>query len=253
MIVNLFNITGFNWLPHLINRQHHVALTHEEENLLARFTSNLKEFNREQLDEIINEFKDLRQEERERLANLERKAMSLLGYTGIAATISFSVVAFSIGSVPICFILLYSLVGISLLLSTLFASRATRVGEYRFTVPEITNLWDFVNKSSDNVWRNQAYDILYSYFLNRHLINRKASFVIAGQDWFRNAIIFLLILSLVAIPTNLASNQIVITPNQLPTIMATSIPTSNLTNTPAPIMTTTQPTQRVTPQRSLTP
>lgn len=232
--MNLGEITGLSSIKSLWSKNDKVELSEEECELLKKFDDSKAKYNDEQLKSILDNFYASQNEENNRLDKIEAKANSLLGFTGIAATLVLGISAISDESNLISLILRVA-VGICFLVSILLAIQATQIGRYQFARPNIDNLWDFTNKSDKFVWQEQAYDILYSYLINRHWINDKASLVIGAQIWLRNAIILLLVLS---ISMALLPADRVVTTQNVPGTTITPSPTVTVVQSATPTMVT---------------
>jgi len=232
--------------------------TSDDKETLQKYRDKVKLIKGNELKEIINDLNRRAEDEEERKNILESKALSLLGFTGIALTLILGLLSIPISednSLSLkCFVALLTLAGISLLLTAIFSLSVTMVGRYKFAEPDIENLLAFAENDADNVWQEQAYDMLWSYLKNRILINHKAGFVIGSQKWFRNAVVFLLVGLLVLVLNFLFVGKVITSesPTQ-PSIPSatTQAPTLTLTLIPSPSF-TPSPTQSNTPLPTIT-
>lgn len=251
------DVTGLDWLPVILSDRWYTPQSREDPIAMKSFDDHQK-LNLEQTKELIQELTKLASDEDKRQDKIEAKALSLISFTGLSS-------AFVAGLVTVLssaqfsetlrqrVVIVYSFVLLSLFITVVLAIKAIRVGKFGFMSPYIANLWKREGMSEIGYCRDQARTLLRSYFHNRGIINDKASFVAGAQDWFRNTIMLLMLMTAF----------IVFTPSQTqpaPTLPSTAtqtiVPTTTPTTTPSETSTATlspSETSTSTPLPSDTP
>jgi hypothetical protein len=156
----------------------------------------------DKVDDAVQYCQDLLDREENRLEIVERKAYTLISVTGIAASfaVGFSgLVLSNYGSMPqplllpvaIVFVLLMG----SLFVTAYLGSRVVEVGEYRLAYPSANDIFTLSGEKLTSVRLERAASLFYSFAHNAQVVNRKATYLIGGQLWFRNFIALLLLIS----------------------------------------------------------
>lgn len=237
-----FDVTGLDWLPVILSDRWYTPQSREDPIAIKSFDDHHQKLDLEQTKDLIQELTKLASDEDKRQDKIEAKALSLISFTGLSS-------AFVAGLVTVLssaqfsealrqrVVIVYSFVLLSLFITVVLAIKAIRVGKFSFMSPHITNLWERDGMDEIAYRRDQARTLLRSYFHNHGIINDKASFVAGAQDWFRNTIMLLMLMTAF----------IIFTPNQT---QSTSTPTHTATQTTAP---TTTPTVAPSETSTLTP
>lgn len=195
---------------------------------------------------VIDYFKELQESEESRRREIESKAASIIGFTGIAASVIINAAPLLLGEKFSNFIInyivigLYVLMGMALIISIILAQKAIKVGLNRYMSPDPSDRLNISEKNMEAHNRELAGDIVLSYENNLGVINDKAVYVSGAQIWFRNCIALLfLLMSVLALnalvspsPKNLPSQMVILTPTPIPTATATQTPTQTPTATP---------------------
>jgi len=257
---------GLNWFSLLVGK-----LAFEDAPLpypatLPEVRQRLGSLGKKKLDDALEYCNGLLEREEKRLDKVESKAFTLIGITGIAAGFITGFAGLFLDRDKITSLwalipaaILYILVVISSMLTIFLAIKVVTVGDYRFTYPKATDIFDLSRVSLEAVRRERAASLFYSFAQNCRVVNRKATFLSGAQLWFRNSIILLLILTFfLAIPAFFmptATSGV-----STPTVGATTTvqPATKTSDTPQPAATPTiavQPVTTVTdaPQPSLAP
>lgn len=229
----------------------------------------------EKLDDALSFCSDLFSREDERLDKIESKAFTLMGVTGIAAgfIMAFAGLLFdwkqvSSTSVMVVASILFASVAVSLILTIYLATKVVTLGDYRLTSPSANDIFKLNQSDLRYVKRERAISLFFSFVQNVRVVNRKATYLIGAQLWFRNSIVLLLVTTLflaLVIPLSATSSNGV-SDNQVGVPTATTTPTSTIvptstvpptripTNTPTPTFTVTAtPTLTRTPTIAASP
>jgi hypothetical protein len=149
----------------------------------------------ENLDEAIKHSQMLYLKEEERGDTIEAKANSLIGnisistglITGLAGLIVVNNQIFPF-FIDIVLIAIYLVIGFSIIISVLWGIRTINVGEYKYTVPDIEDVYKFDILTKEKIKREQISTYIYCCLRQRNLFNTKANRLITSQKWFRVAI-----------------------------------------------------------------
>lgn len=206
-----------------------------EEDEVKKFEEHKLELQGDDLKALIDHLHRLTASEDEREKQVESKAFSLIGFTGLVATLiaGFSQLSrsnnLSADVFPVLFGCLYLPMSIALLMTGLGAIKAVRVGKYNFMSPAIEDLFRLKKSRWNEVHRGYANDLIKSFVYNRHLINIKARYVSIAQNWFSYTLVLLILLLM------MFGVQFLLSP-YMPTTTPTSTPaiTSTLNPTPQP-------------------
>jgi len=269
-LTSFLDTTGLDWIPIIFDETkfpEYPRPTVERHKEIQAQTADLAD---EVVDEIVVYYEKLFENDDKRASTIESKAFSLMGITGIASSfiIGFAQFLLTNNSFPsiirIVVMVLYSLIGGSLLITLLLARKAIVIGKYNFMAPDPLDRLELKKTNRNDIYRQYAADLLRSYENNLALINDKATYVRGAQDWFRNAILLLFILSMVfTIYLLFRPNlDVQVTPQPIPVFVVTVTstptytPTYTPTLTPAPTSTSTPlatPTSSIPPTLSATP
>ncbi len=145
----------------------------------------------------------LLEREEKRSYQVESKAFTLIGITGIATgfIIGFASLLLHQDKISSSYVLipaaiLYILVVISLMWTIFLSVKVVTVGEYKYTYPNPNDIFDLLNKDLHHVKRERAASLFFSFVQNHKVVDRKATFLNGSQVWFRNSIILLFLLTL---------------------------------------------------------
>jgi len=211
-----------------------------------------------ELEIVVEKYESLLADEDKNRIQIESKAFSLLGITSVASgfIIGFSQFLLNSSSFPIIIqwivVILYVLIGFSLVMIILLAWRAVIPGkEYVFMAPNPLDLIYLTDGNKDEIFQQRVRDLLISYENNEAISIDKTTYVRGAQDWFRNSIILLLFL---LVPLAISSTPPLNNPttDSSPVKVIILTPTYTSTNTPSPTQTpsatlTLSPSQAITP------
>jgi len=253
-IKNFMDITGIDLIPYAIGVSKFISKPPFEPTKLSDINENIQGLNTEELDEALKYSKEILDEENARGEKAESKTYNLIGVTGISAAFitGFSslfpketqLISPLLTTLIITF---YILIVISLTLTVLLASRAVTVRSY--TRPDIANIFQMRKQSLQEAKSDRLATYIYCYSKNCQTHNIKVSYVIGAQLWFRNSVVFFLILAFILITSligNTKNNNIpnAETPSPTATIQITH--TDNLSTA------TSQPTNTTMPNKTMT-
>lgn len=198
----------------------------------------------EKLDDALEYCGELLTREDDRSDKIESKAFRFIGITGIAAGFIAGFPALlldreKLALIPVLLVVagLYVPVVLSLMFTIYLAVKVVTVGDYVFTYPSASDIFELSEASLQYVKRKRAASLFYSFAQNHGVANRKATYLGGAQLWFRNSVVLLLVLTLLlALYTPLKSSA---------PAPGVSMPTVGLTVTVQPTATpnnTLQPT-----------
>ena len=227
------------------------------------FNEQVSNLTGEALEIVVERYENLLAEEDKQRLQIESKAFSLLGITGVASgfIVGFAQFLFNNRSTSVfiqwIIVILYALIGISLIMIILLAWRAVIPGkEYNFMSPDPLDLLHLNKSNKEEIYRQLVCDLIYSYENNQAISIDKTTYVRGAQDWFRNTIMLLLFLLIpLAITTTPLLNPPASTmPVEVIILTPTTTPTHTLTPTNSPTPTPTYiPTLSPTPTSTYTP
>lgn len=174
----------------------------DEDNLQEYLNEMLPTLKEENLQTVIGELENRIDLEEKRADKLETKAFSLIGLTSIVGILIGGLAQLTLTDTlysPALKIFLttsYITIGISLLM-TIGLARQVIKAELKDTSPQVHNLWGLGVLKKDTLYRQHAKTVLQTYLNNHAQTNKKGTYVIAGQDWFRNTIVLLFLLLIV--------------------------------------------------------
>lgn len=245
----LLDVTGLEWLPVIFNDKWYTSQSRTNPQAMKSFEDHYQKLDLEQTKDLIQKLEKLETDEEKRQEKIEAKALSLVSFVGLSSAFVVSLVTLLSSSqfseiLRQRVVVVYTLVILSLFIIVVLAIKAIRVGKFSFMYPQITNLWEREGMSEIGYYRETARILLRSYFHNHGIINDKASFVAGAQDWFRNTIILLMLMTtfIVFTPNPTQSNlvpPITVTPIVAPTALQSVTPSETSTSTPS---VTTAPT-----------
>lgn len=136
----------------------------------------------------------------EQVQRIESKAITLLGTTGITTAFIVGFAGFlaswgAVASLAMTCVLsvAFALVVLALLMTILLASQAVGVATHRrLDAGHILNL---SKESPGTVSRQLVVDQLSSAAFEKRIANRKGTYLMGAQTWFRNALVLILILA----------------------------------------------------------
>ncbi len=182
------------------------------------------------LDDALAFSKEILDGENDRGDIIENKAHNLIGVTGISTAFVTGVTSLISDNVePIFFWLipvLYVFIVLSFTFTVLLASRVVIVGEYKYASPEISDVFNMRTQDLNEARKERLASYIYCYGKNFQVHNIKASYLIASQIWFRNAVILFLFLALTLVfSVSHKLDIITVTPTPLPSLSLTITPT----------------------------
>ncbi|MBU1700010.1 MAG: hypothetical protein KJ970_03435 [Candidatus Eisenbacteria bacterium] len=137
-----------------------------------------------------------------RLKRIESKAMTMVGFTGVAAGLVTGIGILSMttnGLKPLAVSLVSALCYIFTItcffISIYLALKVLAISDYKFVTPDPADIFHLSDKPLNIVKIERAATLYYSYHRNEQLLNEKGTYLIGAQRWFRNAIVLLLILA----------------------------------------------------------
>jgi hypothetical protein len=204
-IGKLFEILGIDLLPYAMGLSKFTSNAPFEPTKLKEIREQVQGLDIKKLDEALNYTKELLDEESARGEKIESKAFSLIGVTGVSAAFVTGVSSLlpKGHQTTLSLILLavfYLLVVISLTLTVLLASKVVVVGKYKYSTPDIADVFKMGSQVLLETKKDRLTSYLYCYANNNQLHNVKASYLIGAQLWFRNSVITFLLLALILIP-----------------------------------------------------
>jgi len=258
----LFEILGIDLLPYAMGLSKFTSNAPFEPTKLKEIREQVQGLDIKKLDEALNYTKELLDEESARGEKIDSKAFSLIGVTGVSAAFVTGVSSLlpKGHQTTLSLILLavfYLLVVISLTLTILLASKVIVVGKYKYSTPDIADVFKMGSQVLLETKKDRLTSYLYCYANNYQIHNVKASYLIGAQLWFRNSVVTFMLLALILIPVffcntidnvqSLATQTFVLTATLQETqIVIPVTPTSNL-----PLL-TIQPTFAIKPAETPT-
>lgn len=254
------DVTGLDWLPVIVSDRWYKPQPRTNPEAMDSFEAHHQKLNLEQTKDLIQELTKMAADEDKRQDKIEAKAFSLISFTGLSS-------AFVAGLVTVMssaqfsenlrhrVVIVYSFVLLSLFITVVLGIKAIRVGKFSFMFPHVTNLWEREGMNEVAYRRDQARILLRSYFHNHGIINDKASFVAGAQDWFRNTIVLLMVMTAFIVFTpNQTSPTSTLPPTATQTAISTIAPTAAPSETATPMITPSEtPTQMPSETPSPTP
>lgn len=237
---HLAEVLALDWIPVLFD-DNKLPLQELPSNVrINEIKSQLDEAEQEALKDISVFCQNIFNDEEKRRSEIDSRASMLIGITGIAAGFITGFAPASLNNAPYptalraVIIILYVLIGSSFLITILISRRAIQMGKYEYSQPDPSDVLSLREWSQQFFYRNLAAKLLYSFERNVVLNNRKATYVIGAQDWFRNAIVLMLMLlaCLALAPVFIHSQPTEPIPVIIITPTATITPRPTSTNTP---------------------
>jgi hypothetical protein len=246
-IKRLLAFFGLDYLPYAIGSKKFTADAPFQPTKFKEIKEKLNDLTGEKIDDALSHSKEMLDAENSRGDKIEGKAYNIIGITGIATAFVTGVTSLlSNTNTPIFSWLIpavYILIVLSLTLTVLLASRAVKVGEYKYAYPEVSDIFNMGSQHLENTKKERLASYLYCYAKNFGIHNIKASYLTASQIWFRNAIILFLFLALTLVSSiSQNSNNVVVSPTSYPsiaqTVSVTLPPEQIFTGTPTSIQPT---------------
>jgi hypothetical protein len=146
---------------------------------------------------------ELLNRENDRGGTIESKAQNLIGVTGITTGFITGIASLLPEKINhlvewqgIVILLLYILIALSLTMTILLAFRVIKVGKYKTIILDIEDVFKMQSISYEDIRKERLASIIYAYNRNQRTYDKKASYLIGSQIWFRNAIILFLLLAI---------------------------------------------------------
>lgn len=251
---NLLEATGLDWLPVIVNPQKlptHHGISPEA---LHQLHQQIQAIDANYLDDVVAHLEQLVDEEDKRRLQVEGKATSLISYTAVASSLVIGFTQFNVGTnalvwflrLPVTF--LYICLALAFVITVVLATHAIKIATFQYPEPyDMLRMRDF---NRDTIRKQRASSLLNAYTHNQVIVNKKITYVRGAQDWFRNAVLILVLLlgvlafslainpSLATLPMERPLRVILVTPTPLPSPMlpATSTLTPEATSTLVPLM-----------------
>jgi hypothetical protein len=213
------------------------------------------------VEDALSYTKGLLDEESTRGEKIDSKAFNLIGVTAISTAFVTGISSLlPKGNHTIAFLiilaLLYLTIVFSLTFTILLSSRVVRVGNYSYSVPEVTDVFKMKSQSLLEAKKERLASYVYCYSKNYRVNNVKASYLMGAQLWFRNSMIAFLLLAFILIPlffskTSNGSQQIA-TPAIVATYTYQGAPVNLSTPTSSPTLFVVQPTCIILPTETPT-
>lgn len=200
--------TGLKWLPELIGIRVHKEWPPKGDLSYADVKSKIQDLGSlgtkkiEFMEKIYAQQLD---DTNERIGVLEKKALRLLGNTGIASALAVGLGGlllnqFSSDHSGLRLLLgfLYGGAIFSFFFTAFLALIVVAVGNkrYQWMVPSPNGLDELQKKGIDSIRLEHVGAMLASYYNNDAVARRKASYLGGGQQWLRNSIVILLAISI---------------------------------------------------------
>lgn len=147
---------------------------------------------------------DLQERESERSSKIEGKALHLIGSVGLPSGIVLGAFGFLLQSgmklpaqLYTALFALFSLSAISLLWAVFLGLRVVVVAGPPSSSPDSLDVLNLATQEIVTWKKDRTADLLVSYSMNVKRTNRKATYLIGAQLWFRNAVALLLLFAVV--------------------------------------------------------
>jgi hypothetical protein len=205
------------------------------------------------LDDALTYCAGLLEREDSRAETIESKAASLIGITGVATGLITGIGGLLLDPTKIGSWLfwpatiIYMLIIVSLMWTIYLSVRVVKVGDYSFTYPSAPDIFNQAGDSLLKVKRERVASLYFSFSRNSLVVNRKATFLIGAQKWFRNAVVLLLLVALILAGSALLFRPLAAVSKSPATIAPLPSTVKQLTN-PTPVV----PTETSIPVAGLT-
>lgn len=252
--LRLYENTGLDWMPLILKGQKlpNSPLPRTMPQIREKFVHVTDD---SVLDSALEQCNGLMKREEDRIDKIESKAFTLTGASGIVASFIVGFAGLLLDqtqakSIHIIIIaLLYIVVAVSLMMTMYLALKVVMIST--FIYPSAEDVFNIVTISPQEVKRERIVSLFYSSECNMQLANRKGTYLIGAETWFRNSISLLLCLALFLGGYTLIKPPVSI--GSIPQPMSTSIvqPTSVPIATLPPIVISVSPVG--TPLSTVTP
>ncbi len=266
-------ISGLVWIPILIYESKFNKHPKPKVDRINEIKDSAAKLGEESVEFVLQQYEKLINDEETRRKEIDAKASSIIGFSGIFSGIILGLTPLLINAnslsltVKIIISTLYFLIGCSLIIAILLAQKSIEIGRDAYMSPVPSDLLSMEKGEDLIIKRTLAGDLLRSFEYNLPIINDKASIARGAQDWFRNTVFFVFIMIvLIAVSLNfqfieepqqpyeviIISTQTPLDPTQIISITPT-LP--SITPTIAPHTLTIQPTLSIsaTLQKTKTP
>lgn len=173
---------------------------------LSVIKAKINDLSIDEVDKAILYSNEILISEANRGEKIEGKANNLLQITGLTSGLIVGIISFLSDSIPlfspqqINFICItFLLVIVSLIFSILLSYRVLAVENYSFSELDIDDVYKYHAQTLIKNEKERLASIIYSKNHNCRIHNAKATFLIASQKWFRNAVLLMLVLSIIII------------------------------------------------------
>ena len=259
-VLKILEISGLDLIPYAIGHSKFPSEPISETTKLDQIRNQVRELGTKETDDALSFSKGLLDEESARGDKIEGKAYNLISVSGISVAFITGIYTLLPKDAPATFsmaliglLVIYFFIVISLTLTVLLASKVIIVGEYKYSSPNIEDVFSMGSQPLLETKKDRLSTYIYSYAKNSQIHNTKGSYLIGAQLWFRNSVILFLILALVLILNFIIgatiNSQIVVTGT--PTLLQTqSVGSSTPIILPPPI--TASPTLDLKPTNTPT-
>jgi hypothetical protein len=235
---------GLHWILIIFDDSKFEKHPRPEKERFEEITTQLDALDENIVDDVLCRFDQMYRDDDQRRVEIDAKASAIIGFIGIVGGIiaAFTPLLLNNDSsdklILLIIAVLYLMIGLALVFTVVLANRALEVGKEAYMSPNPSDLLGLREWNKEFLSKRLAGDILKSYEHNRALINDKASYVRAAQDWFRNTVFCLFLLVLVVAVASVFTGGNVSEP--VTVIILT--PTPHLASSPPSVTMTPSPT-----------
>lgn len=244
IFAKFFEDSGLDWIPLILCGKEppdgQLPYPSSMPEIQKQFTSLTDET---KLDYALEQCDDLVKREEDRADKIESKAFTLTGASGIAVSLIVGFAGLLLDQAPrrspfiVLVAVFFILVVVALMLTLYLALKVVRISAYTYPSPD--DIFGLSTTSIKVVKRERVSSLFYSFAQNTKLDNRKGTYLIGAEIWFKNSITLLMCLTLLlgvnAIfePFGSVQTGIVVQPTPTTSIQNSPVPT------PSPVVTTT--------------
>lgn len=150
--------------------------------------------------EAVEYCSNLLRREEDRIGKIESKAFTIMSVTGVASGLITAFATFLLSlSAPILTIVLAVLFGctvIAVTMTLILSFKVNQVGHYKTSYPDPQIVFMLKDNNLESVQLEHAVSLFQSFAQNQGVANRKATYLIGAQVWFRNSILLMLLIGL---------------------------------------------------------
>lgn len=258
MTNRIIETLGIDLFPYAIGTVEFKSDAPFEPTKLGDIQNQVKDLDAKKLDDALVYSKGLLDDESSRGEKLESKAYNLIGVTGISAAFITGISSLIPSELqpfhPMLLgtlLFIYILIVISLTVTVLLASRVVIVGNYRYSFPDIADVFKMNGQSAIEIKKDRLTTYIYCYAKNNQIHNIKASYLIGSQLWFRNSVVLFLLLAFTFIPNIFYSTGIYL--SQSSAVLSLTPTTAMLTETQTVVPATPTIPVSLTPSGTIQP